>query len=264
MGEGAMRVDLNADMGESFGRYRLGNDEALISHVTTVSLACGYHASDPQTMRSSVRLAKAHGVGAGAHISYPDLAGFGRRRMELSRDEVRDITVHQIGALLGFCLAEGLELQHVKPHGELFLTGVRDVETARGIVEGIASISKDLMLLMYGEIVQAECERAGIRLIHEAYIDLDYRPDRSLVLERSKLGRDPQDIAKRTVDLVKGQGRESIDGTWLDMPVESVCVHGDGPNAVEIAKAIRGALEAECIEVCGLRAIADSSQPAQG
>ena len=147
------RVDLNADLGESYGLYKYGNDETLIEHLTTVNVACGYHAADPATMRSTVRLARHHGVAVGAHISYPDFAGFGRRRMELSEDEVRDITVHQIGALMGFCRAEGVEMQHVKPHGMLYLTAEVDRPTARGIVDGVKSVDADLILMLAGDIV---------------------------------------------------------------------------------------------------------------
>lgn len=243
------RIDLNADMGESFGRWELGDDAGLIPHMTSVNLACGYHAADPATMRRSVRLARDHGVGVGAHISYPDLAGFGRRRMDLTTEQVRDITVHQIGGLLGFCLAEGVTLRHVKPHGQLFLTGVWHQPTARGIAEGVASVDPKLSLMMYGPVVAEECARAGVRMVHEGYIDLDYNADGSLVLEQKKQGRDPADIASRAVDLVVKQGRAAVDGSWLAIRAESICVHGDGPNAPAIAQAIRAAFAAANIEV---------------
>ncbi len=242
-------VDLNADMGESFGIYDLGNDEALAEHVTTINVACGYHAADPATMRASVRLAKKHQLCLGAHIAYPDLVGFGRRRMELSEDEVRDITVHQVGALLGFCLAEGVDLVHVKPHGQLYLTGVRHRPTARGIVEGVHSVSSELKLLMYGPIVESECERAGLAMVHEGYVDLDFNADGSLVLERRKQAREPQAIADKALALYRDQGLAAVDGTWLDMRVESICIHGDGPNGPDIARAVRETLEAAGIRV---------------
>jgi UPF0271 protein len=234
-----MKVNLNADMGESFGRYTLGNDQALIPFVNTVHVACGYHAADPGTMLRSVQLAKLQGVELGAHVSYPDLMGFGRRRMSLSEDEVFEICVYQIGALLGFCRAEGFELTHVKPHGELYLTAVRDKDTARGLVRAVKAVDPNLMLLMYGPIVTTECKRAGVAMVHEAYVDLDYNPDGSLVLERKKAARDPSTIAARAVDMLQRGGVNAIDGSWLEYPVESICLHGDGPNAVELAKTVR-------------------------
>ncbi|MCB1550218.1 MAG: LamB/YcsF family protein [Hyphomicrobiaceae bacterium] len=255
MAESPKRIDLNADMGESFSIYRLGNDEGLIPHVTTVNLACGYHAADPAVMRRSVRLARDHGVAIGAHISYPDPVGFGRRRMELSEDEVADITVHQIGALWAFCRAEGAKLTHVKAHGQLFLTGVWHEPTARGIARGMASVDPALKLLMYGPVVAEECRKLGVRMIHEAYLDLDYNPDCSLVLERRKQGRNAEEIAKLGVDVVRRQGRAANDGTWLSFPVESICVHGDGPNAPEIAAALRKALTDAGIAVTPLTAL---------
>ncbi len=199
-------IDLNADMGESYGIYKLGNDEALVPHLTTINVACGYHAGDPATMRKSVRLAKAHGVGLGAHISYPDLVGFGRRRMDLSVDDARDITVHQIGALIGFCRAEGVELQHVKPHGPFFLAAEWEEPIARGMIEGIASVSEDLILLLAGPIAEEQCRRVGIRMVHEGYVDLSYDPKGVVIIEKAKQERDPADVARRAVGLVNNQG----------------------------------------------------------
>lgn len=246
------RVNLNADMGESYGRYVLGNDEALIPFVSTVNIACGYHAADPATMRRSVRLAKEHGAEIGAHISYPDFSGFGRRRMEMSEEEVFDITVHQIGAILGFCRAEGAPLTHVKPHGQLFLTGVRDRPTARGIVRAMKAVDPKLMLLMAGKIVGEECAEAGVPLVWEGYVDLDYNADGSLVLERAKQGRRAEDIAARALSLIERQGCEATDGSWLQIRTQSICIHGDGPNAPEIARAVRDRLQGAGYRLVGI------------
>lgn len=232
-------VNLNADMGESYGRYTLGNDEALIPFVATIHVACGYHAADPGTMLRSVQLAKRFGVELGAHISYPDLMGFGRRRMGLSESEVFEISVYQIGALLGFCRAEGVRLNHVKPHGELYLTGVKEQATARGIVRAVKAVDPELILVMAGELVADECDQAGVAMIQEGYVDLDYAPDGSLVLERKKMGRDAESIARKAVEMLEQQGCSAIDGTWLDVPAQSICLHGDGPNAVELARTVR-------------------------
>jgi UPF0271 protein len=254
------RINLNADMGESYGRYVLGNDEALIPFVATVHVACGYHAADPGTMLRSVRLAKHYGVELGAHVAYPDLMGFGRRRMELSEDEVFEISVYQIGALLGFCRAEGVPLNHVKPHGQLYLTGVRDPATARGIVRAVKAVDPELILLMAGDVVAAECAAAGVALVREGYVDLDYGADGGLVLERAKQSREPEAIGARAVALAERQGRETIDGTWLTIPTQSICVHGDGPNAADIARGVRRSLEGAGYEIVGIRALAGARE----
>jgi UPF0271 protein len=263
--EEAKKVNLNADMGESYGRYVLGNDEALIPFVATVHVACGYHAADPGTMRRSVQLAKRFGVELGAHIAYPDLMGFGRRRMELGEDEVFEISVYQIGALLGFCRAEGVALNHVKPHGQLYLTGVRDRATARGIVRAVKAVDRDLMLLMAGHVVAEQCAELGVCMIQEGYVDLDYAPDGSLILERAKMPRDAETIAARALALLERHGREAADGSWLDIPARSICLHGDGANAPELARAVRDRITAAGYRIVGLRELVDTrKQPVSG
>lgn len=257
------QVNLNADMGESYGRYSLGNDEAMIRHVATINVACGYHAADPGTMLKSVRLAKAHGVELGAHISYPDLMGFGRRTMGLSEQEVFDISVYQIGALMGFCRVEGVRMTHVKPHGELYLTGVRDRATARGIVRAVKAVDPAMMLLMYGALVAEECRSAGITMVDEAYVDLDYFADGSLVLDKKREARSPDHIAEQALSLVEKGGRKAVDGTWLDLPTQSICLHGDMANAPELAATVRGRLEAAGYEIAGLGRLAGSARQEQ-
>jgi 5-oxoprolinase (ATP-hydrolysing) subunit A len=247
------RINLNADMGESFGRYVLGDDEALIPFVDSISVACGYHAADPGTMRKSVELAKRHGTELGAHISYPDLPGFGRRPMQLSEEEVFEISVYQIGALLGFCRAEGVPLTHVKPHGELFLAGVRNPVTARGIARAVKAVDPDLILLMAGENVAQACASVGVRMVYEGYVDLNYNPDGTVKIERAKQSRQPQAIADLAVALMQKQGRRLADGSWLKVPTQSICIHGDGPNAPEIAKAVRDSLIAAGYQIAKLR-----------
>ncbi len=244
-----LSVDLNADAGESFGRYRIGHDDELFPLLTSVSVACGYHASDPKNMRRAVRLAKQHGLKVGAHISYPDLVGFGRRKMDLTQDEVRDITVHQIGALSGFCLAEGVKMDHVKAHGQLYLTAVWHKPTADGIAEGVASVSKDLALFFYGDVTRAACKEVGVRMVNETYVDLDFYADGSLVLEPEKQPKDPAVIADIAVIAVKEGRRKTVDDTWIDLPAETLCIHGDAPNAVEIAVAVRKRLIDEGVAI---------------
>jgi UPF0271 protein len=225
----------------------------MIRHVATASVACGYHAADPGTMLRSVRLAKAHDVELGAHISYPDLMGFGRRTMGLSEQEVFEISVYQIGALLGFCRAEGVAMTHVKPHGQLYLTGVRDRHTARGIVRAVKAVDPDLALLMYGDIVAEECGDAGIGMVRESYVDLDYHPDGSLVLEMARLARDPGHVAAQALSLVERGGREAVDGSWLSMRTQSICLHGDMANAPELAACVRHRLDEAGYRIVGIR-----------
>lgn len=246
-------INLNADMGESYGRWSLGNDEELMPLVATVHVACGYHAADPGTMIKSVRLAKRHGVELGAHISYPDLQGFGRRRMELSEEEVFEISVYQIGALLGFCRAEGVRLNHVKAHGQLYLTGVRDPATARGIARAVKAVDHDLLLVMAGKIPAAACDEAGVRMVHEGYIDLDYDAQCNLIMERTRPRQEPDTIAGRAMSLIERQGREARDGTWLDIPTQSICLHGDVANAVELAQTVRNRILAAGYRIVGIR-----------
>jgi UPF0271 protein len=238
----ATKINLNADMGESYGRYTLGNDKGLIPFIRTANIACGYHAADPGTIHASVRLAKEHGVEIGAHISYPDFMGFGRRRMDLSEQEVFEIAVYQIGAILAFCRTESIPLNHVKPHGQLFLTGVRDRATARGIVRAVKAVDPSLLLIMYGDTVASECAAAGIKMLHESYVDLDYNPDGSLILDRVRGTRDPAMVAKNALSLVEQQGRSAVDGSWLKLPTQSICLHGDMANAVDLARTVNEAL----------------------
>lgn len=236
------KINLNSDMGESYGLYKLGNDRALIPFVSTINIACGFHAADPGTIHTTVKLAKEFGVEVGAHISYPDFMGFGRRRMELSEREVFEISVYQIGAVLAFCRAENMPLNHVKPHGQLFLTGVRDQPTARGIVRAVKAVDPSLLLIMSGDIVAQECAAAGIGMVHEGYVDLDYNADGSLILDRVRGERDMSVVAANAVSLVERQGRQAADGSWLPIQTQSICLHGDMANAPELARAVNGAL----------------------
>ncbi|CAN7373707.1 5-oxoprolinase subunit PxpA [Aminobacter sp. LjRoot7] len=237
-------VNLNADMGESFGRYRLGNDEALIKHVLSANIACGYHAADPGTIHATVKLAKDHGVEIGAHVAYPDLAGFGRRKMGLSEQEVFEITVYQIGAVKAFCAAENVPLNHVKPHGELYLAAAVDPEVARGVVRALKAVDDSLLLFLVGPIVDAACRDLGIMMVNEGYVDLDYNPDGSLYLDKKREARDPAEVARNAISLVEEGGRLALDGSsWIVLPTQTICMHGDMANGIELAKKTREELQ---------------------
>ncbi|WP_297421698.1 5-oxoprolinase subunit PxpA [Thermococcus sp.] len=253
-----MRVDLNSDLGESFGRYNLGLDGEVMKYITSANVATGWHAGDPIVMRRTVRLAKENGVAVGAHPGYPDLLGFGRRYMRLSPEEARNYTLYQIGALHAFSRAEGLELQHVKPHGALYNALVKDEALARAVLEGIADFDKNLIFVTLSGSRSAEIAgEIGVRVAHEVFADRAYNPDGTLV-SRSKPGaviHDKDEIAERVISMVKDGGVRAINGEWVELKVDTICVHGDNPKAVEIAAHVRRALEDEGVKVVPMREI---------
>jgi UPF0271 protein len=236
------RIDLNADMGESYGRWTLGDDEALMPFLTSANIACGFHGGDPHVMRRTVGLALGHGVGIGAHVAFPDLIGFGRRRMAATPDEIRDYVLYQAGALRAFAEAAGGELQHVKPHGALYTTIVDSPEHAEAVAQAVALLGPEVILLMPPEVGPA-AGKAGVPFVPEGYVDLDYDAEGRLVLERVKQLRDPQQTAARALRLVREGTVDTVDGGTLELEIESICVHGDAPNAPAIAEAIRETLE---------------------
>jgi UPF0271 protein len=250
----AEQLDLNVDMGESFGRWRLGDDAAMLPYVSSVSIACGFHAGDPVTMRETVAHAVEHGVAIGAHVALPDLLGFGRRRMAIAPDELRDSCTYQIGALWAFVTAAGGELRHVKPHGALYAMCSSDPELAGAVAESIAAIDPGLGLLLLNEDAADAVSAHGVRLVPESFLDLDYEPDGRLVIERVKLAWDPRKVADRAVRLVREGVVEANDGSLLRVPNATACIHGDAPNSAEIARAVRERLDAEGIRVAPLQA----------
>lgn len=245
------RADLNADMGESFGRWTLGDDAALMPHLTSANIACGFHGGDAHVMRRTVALALEHGVGIGAHVGLPDLIGFGRRRLAISADELEDYVLYQAGALQAFVAAAGGRLQHVKPHGALYTMIVGDDEYARAVCEAVAALGSDVVLLMPPDVANVAAA-AGVPFVPEGYVDLDYDAAGKLVLERVKQVRDPQQMGEKAVRLLREGKVRTIDGGDLELEVESICVHGDAPNAAQIAAAIRAALAEAGIQVAPL------------
>jgi UPF0271 protein len=245
------RADLNADMGESFGRWTLGDDAALMPHLSSANIACGFHGGDAHVMRRTVALAVEHGVGIGAHVGLPDLIGFGRRRLAISADELSDYVLYQAGALQAFVDAEGGRLQHVKPHGALYTMIVGDAEYARAVCEAVTALGSDVILLMPPEVGEAAAA-AGVPFVPEGYVDLDYDAAGKLVLERVKQVRDPQQMGEKAVRLLREGKVRTVEGADLELEVESICVHGDAPNAPQIAAAIRAALAKAGIEIAPL------------
>ena len=242
------QVDLNSDLGESYGRYTIGMDERIIPLVTSANVACGYHASDPVVMQKTVREAKKAGIGVGAHPGFPDLMGFGRREMAVSPAEAKAYTLYQLGALAAFCQAEGVKLQHVKPHGAMYNMAARDYELARAICEAVAEFDRNLIVLALsgGEMVRAAGE-LGLRTAFEVFADRAYEEDGSLV-NRRKPGAmitDEEEAIRRVIRMVKEQKVETITGKDIAIRADSVCVHGDGEKALAFVEKIRRALQEE-------------------
>jgi len=247
----APSIDLNADMGEGFGRYRL-NDEPLFDLVTSASIACGFHAGDPIVMRETVAGALRRGVTIGAHPGYPDLLGFGRREMAATPDEIHDYVAYQVGALHGICAAAGGRLRYVKPHGALYNRAARDESAADAIARAVSAVDGSLALLgLAGSAMIAAAERAGIRPVSEAFVDRAYRADGTLV-PRSESGAvlsDVERVAERALLIVLEGKVRAIDGSVIELKAESLCTHGDGPHAVAIVGAVRQRLEAAGVSV---------------
>jgi UPF0271 protein len=249
------QIDLNCDMGESFGVYRLGLDEEVIKYISSANIACGWHAGDPLVMNHTVRLAAAHGVGVGAHPGFPDLLGFGRRNMDCTADEIRNYVIYQIGALNAFCAANSVRMRHVKPHGNLYNTAVENETVALAIAEAVAAVDAGLMLFALagtrGDIAAKIRERFGLKVVYEAFADRAYTPEGTL-LSRRKPGAvisDPEEVADRAVKMAKENRVTAVDGTEMDFVCQTICVHGDNPRSVELARNIRIRLESEGIAV---------------
>ena len=239
------QVDLNADMGESFGRWTLGDDAGLLDVVTSANVACGFHAGDPATLVATCRGAVAHGVAIGAQVGYRDLAGFGRRFIDVTPADLYADVLYQIGALDGIARSVGGAVTYVKPHGALYNAIVHHVEQAAAVAAAVADHCSDLAVLgLPGSAFLAASETRGLRTVREAFADRAYTPDGTLVSRREPgaVVHDPATVAERIVRLVT-QGRLlAVDGTDLEIEADSVCVHGDSPGAVEIARAVRDAL----------------------
>ena len=251
------RIDLNADVGESFGAYAIGHDPGLMKSITSASVAAGFHAGDPSVLRATIRRARAHGVAVGAHPSFPDLSGFGRREMKMSPHEVEDLVLYQIAAVAGVAQVEGVTLQHVKPHGALYNMAAHDSGLAGAIARAVAAFSSSLILLgLPGSELLKAGKAAGLRVAGEVFADRAYEPDGSLV-SRKKLGAiiDNVDaLVQRAVKLVKDGTVVAIDGSIVQLSAETICVHSDTPGADVIAAKLRAGLQAAGVAVKPLAA----------
>ncbi|HEY8341820.1 MAG TPA: 5-oxoprolinase subunit PxpA [Calditerricola sp.] len=260
-------IDLNCDMGESFGPYILGMDEDMLELVSSANVACGFHAGDPRVMERTVCRAAERGVGIGAHVGFPDLVGFGRRYLDARPEEIRTDVLYQIGALYAFCRAIGVELQHVKPHGALYNMATRDGRLAEAIVQAVASFDRELILLAppASELARA-AERAGLPVAYEGFADRNYNPDGTLVARHhpTALIHDPVAAARRVVRMVREGKVRSVDGEDIPLVVHSICFHGDHPAAVELARSVRRHLDEAGVRVRPLRELVNRGKDPQG
>jgi 5-oxoprolinase (ATP-hydrolysing) subunit A len=247
-----VRIDLNADVGESFGAWSLGEDEALIPHVTSINVACGAHAGDPRTIDRTIALAVEHDVAVGAHPGYPDLAGFGRRAMDLPPDEIEASVLYQVAAVAGFARAHGVALKHVKAHGALYNRAARDAAVARAIARAVHRLDPTIALVgLAGSELLAAGRAAGLTVLAEAFADRAYEPDGSL---RGRdhpdaLLADPEATARQAVRIACEGLVTAVDGRDIRVAADTLCVHGDAPGAAARAAAVRRALVAAGVEV---------------
>jgi len=248
-------IDMNCDLGESFGAYSIGNDAAILPFVTSANIACGFHAGDPSVMRKTVQLALKHGVALGAHPGLLDLQGFGRRKIEISPQEVYDLVVYQIGALAGFIRAEGALMQHVKPHGALYNMAAKDPKLAEAVANAVYNVNPELILfgLAGSELIRAG-EKVGLKTAEEVFADRTYWPDGSLT-PRSQPGAlivEDDTAVAQVIRMVQQKGVNAKNGSWVELQADTVCIHGDGAHALAFAEKIHEALTAFGIEVCAV------------
>ena len=245
-------VDLNCDLGESFGHYRLGNDEEIMRWVTSCNVACGYHAGDPETMFKSVKLAKQHQVALGAHPGFPDLMGFGRRELKMSAEEIYHMVIYQVGALKAFADVEEVAVQHVKPHGALYNLATAQPELAQAIAEAVRDVDKQLILfgLAGSELIKAG-RRAGLTVAEEGFADRTYQPDGSLTPRRhpDAVIHDSKEAARQVISMVKDGRVTTVEGTTVRLKADTICIHGDHPRAVSFVSRLRKQLEDEGISL---------------
>ena len=245
-------IDINCDLGESYGRYQLGQDQEVLKLITSANIACGFHAGDPKVMYETVKLAHENRVAIGAHPGFPDLNGFGRRKMELSYDEIYQLIIYQLGALEGFARLFGERVTHLKPHGALYNQAAQDNEIARAIVQAIADVDQDIILFgLAGSELIKEGQNKGIKVAQEVFADRTYLKDGSLT-PRSRedaLIHDSDLAIKRVIKMVKDSKVETVDGEEISIQADTICVHGDNQQALQFVMSLRQGLEREGITI---------------
>jgi len=241
-----LTIDINSDLGESFGAWKMGDDSAMLDVVSSANVACGFHAGDPAGILKTVKAAAERGVAIGAHVGYRDLAGFGRRNMDPSSEELIGDVIYQIGALQGLAKAAGTRVTYVKPHGALYNTIAIDARQAADVIAAIRAIDPSLVLMaLAGSQLVEQARSAGLTVVAEAFADRAYTPEGNLVSRREKgsVLHDPELVAQRMLRMVRDGVIEAIDGTMTQIDAQSICVHGDSPGAVAIAQRLRALLE---------------------
>ena len=245
-------IDLNCDLGESFGSYRIGMDDKVIPHITSANVACGFHAGDPVIMKKTVALCKQYGVGIGAHPGFPDLSGFGRRNMNISCEEAECYVTYQVGALKAFCDGEGVSLRHVKPHGALYNMAGKDYKLAMAVCKGIQNVDKDLKILaLSGSCMIQAAKDMGLCAVSEVFADRGYQPDGSLVprTQPGAMVTDEDEMIHRVIRMAREGKVTAVDGTDIEISADSVCVHGDGEKALAFVERICRELKAAGVEI---------------
>ncbi|MGO3742286.1 LamB/YcsF family protein [Kerstersia sp.] len=239
-------IDLNSDLGESLGAWKMGDDAAMLDIVTSANIACGYHAGDPAGMLETLTAARQRGVAVGAHVAYPDLIGFGRRNMDVASADLTAGVIYQIGALQGLARAAGAEVRYVKPHGALYNTIAHDARQAQAVIAAIKAIDASLALVVLaGSPLAAWAAQAGLRTVAEAFADRAYTPQGTLLPRREPgaVLHDPALVARRMLRLAEEGRIEAVDGSFARIEADSICVHGDSPDAVGMARAVRETLQ---------------------
>lgn len=251
-------VDLNCDLGESFGNYTLGMDKEVLPLISSANIACGYHASDPLVMRETVEMAAKNGVGIGAHPGFPDLMGFGRRNMSVTPAEAKAYMTYQLGALYGFCRSQGVSIQHVKPHGALYNMAGKDYALAKAICEAVYEFDPEIILLgLSGSELIRAAEDMGLPCANEFFADRAYEEDGSLVNRRKEgaMITDDQVAVERVVRVIKEKKVKTITGKDISLKIDSICVHGDGVKTLQFVNMIRNRLQEEGVEITNLKNI---------
>jgi len=247
-------VDLNVDMGESFGRYKLGNDDEVMKYITSANVACGFHAGDPLVMYETIRLAKENGVAVGAHTGLEDKRGFGRRRMDITPEELKADTLYQLGALDAFLRINGMEMQHAKPHGILYRMVSDEEKYAQAYLEAIKSYNPALFVMIpKGTLIWRLGMEMGLEMAAEILVDLSYDDKGNWVLERSKKARSPEEVAERAVMVARDKQINTISGKLISAEADTVCCHGDSPNAADVVKRIKEEFEKLGIQLTNLK-----------
>lgn len=247
------KIDINVDMGESFGRYVLGDDEALMPYVTSANVATGFHAGDPTVLERTVKWAKKYNVAVGAHLGLPDKQGFGRRQMDITPEELRADSLYQLGAMDGFLKMYGMKMQHVKPHGILYRMVSEYEKYIDPFLETIKEYNPELFIMLPPSTPAIQRgKEMGLKMVGEALIDLSYDDEGNWVIERTKVARSPEDVAARAVSVAKEKKIATVSGKMIDIDAVTVCIHGDAPNALDEAKLVRETLEKNGVTVGNL------------